>query len=82
MNLYILNDVLYDYTSGMAVIAAESMEQCNQIFIEKFGSDCDAEWAKMKNKRIQEDFNTADVKVLENVNVGGVGVISYVYGGG
>ena len=32
MNLYILNDVLYDYTSGMAVIAAESMEQCNQIF--------------------------------------------------
>ena len=81
MNLYILNDVLYDYTSGMAVIAAESLEQCNQIFIGEFGSDCDAEWAKMKNKRIQEDFDTADVKVIENVNHPS-GVVSYVYVGG
>jgi hypothetical protein len=81
MNLYILNDVLYDYTSGMAVIAAESLEQCNQIFIGEFGSDCDTEWTKMQNKRIQEDFDTAEVKVIENVNHP-AGVVSYVYGGG
>jgi hypothetical protein len=81
MNLYILNDVLYDYTSGMAVIVAESLEHCNQIFIEEFGSGCDAEWAKMQNKRIQEDFDTAEVKVIENVNHP-AGVVSYVYGGG
>lgn len=81
MNLYILNDVLYDYTAGMCVIAAESMEQCNQIFIEEFGSDLDVEWAKMQNKRIQEDFDTADTQVIENVNHP-AGVVSYVHGGG
>ena len=82
MNLYILNDILYDYTSGMAVIAAESMEQCNQIFMEEFGSISDNEYAVTRNEELQKEFETADFKVIENVNVGGVGVISYVYGGG
>ena len=80
MNLYILNDVLYDYTSGMAVIAAESMEQCGQIFIEKFGTGSD--YSKLKsNKERQREFDTADFKVIENVNHP-AGVVSYVYGGG
>ena len=76
MNLYILNDVLYDYTSGMAVIAAESTEQCGQIFIEKFGTGSD-----YSNKERQREFDTADFKVIENVNHP-AGVVSYVYGGG
>ena len=76
MNLYILNDVLYDYTSGMAVIAAESMEQCRQIFIEKFGTGSD-----YSNKERQREFDTADFEVIENVNHP-AGVVSYVYGGG
>jgi len=80
MNLYILNDVLYDYTSGMAVIAAESMEQCNQIFIEKFGGSGDNQYAKTR-VFLQKEFDTADFKVIENVNHP-AGVISYVYGGG
>lgn len=71
MNLYILNDVLYDYTPGMCVIAAESLEQCNQIFIEEFGdSECR-----------QKDLDTARVKVIEGVNHP-VGVVAYEYGGG
>ena len=85
MNLYILNDVLYDYTSGMAVIAAESMEQCNQIFIEKFGrsgdNDIINDYAKTRNEELQKEFDTADFKVIENVNHP-AGVVSYVYGGG
>ena len=36
MKLFILNNVLSDYTSGMAVIAAESKEQCREIFIQEF----------------------------------------------
>ena len=76
MNLYILNDVLYDYTSGMAIIAAESTEQCGQIFIEKFGTGSD-----YSNKERQREFDTADFKVIENVNHP-AGVVSYVYGGG
>ena len=43
MNLYILNDVLYDYTSGMCVIVAESMKQCEELFIEEFGNNIDTE---------------------------------------
>ena len=81
MNLYILNDVLYDYTSGMAVIAAESMEQCNHIFIEQFGRSGDTDYAKTRNEEFQKEFDTADVKVIENVNHP-AGVVSYVYGGG
>jgi hypothetical protein len=81
MNLYILNDVLYDYTSGMAVIAAESMEQCNQIFMEEFGRPGDNDYAVTRNQELQKEFDTADVKVLENVNHPS-GVVSYVYGGG
>jgi hypothetical protein len=81
MNLYILNDVLYDYTSGMAVIAAECTEHCRQIFIEEFGRPGDNDYAKTRNQELQKEFDTADVKVIENVNHPS-GVVSYVYGGG
>lgn len=70
MNLYILKEVLYDYTPGMVIIAAESMSQCEQIFIEEF-----------EGERHQEEFNSADIKVIEGVNHP-AGIISYVYGGG
>jgi len=78
MNLYILNDVLYDYTSGMCVISAESQEQCNQIFMEEFG-DCN-ESDFIKECR-QKEFDHATIKVIEDVNHP-AGVVSYVYGGG
>ena len=81
MNLYILNDVLYDYTSGMAVIAAECTEHCRQIFIEEFGRPGDNDYAVTRNQELQKEFDTADVKVIENVNHPS-GVVSYVYGGG
>ena len=78
INLYILNDVLHDYTAGMAVIVAESMEQCNQIFMEEFCHPNDSDFVKECR---QEDFDTAIVKVIEGVNHA-AGVVSYVYGGG
>lgn len=81
MNLYILNDVLYDYTSGMCVIAAESMPHCEQIFIKEFGSDGGTEYAVSRNEELQKEFDTAEIKVIENVNHP-EGVVSYVYGGG
>ena len=71
-NLYIINEVLYDYTPGMAVIAAPSLERCREIFAERF-------------KRQVDEFDSAitdgDYKVIENVNHD-EGVVSYVYGGG
>jgi hypothetical protein len=67
MNLYILNCVLSDYTDGMAVVSAPSLERCWELFKAEFGQDDDREFAK--------------IKVIENVPQP-EGVVSYVYGGG
>ena len=66
MNLYILNEVLADYTSGMAVIAAPSLDRCWELFEDRFETN-DRKWA--------------EVQVIEGVNHA-EGVVSYVYGGG
>jgi hypothetical protein len=81
MNLYIISDVLYDYTPGMCVIAAESLPRCEQIFMKKFGRNDDSIYAKDHNEEQQKEFNQAAIKVIENVNHP-EGVVSYVYGGG
>lgn len=71
MKLYILNDVLSDYTSGMAVIAAENKDQCRELFIEEFG-----EWNA-------KDFDEcARFTIIESVGIDEAGIIEYVYGGG
>ena len=71
MNLYIINDVLSDYTSGMCVIAAESKEQCREIFTEEFS----APW------HVEEYDKAATITVIENVQHP-AGLVDYVYGGG
>jgi hypothetical protein len=77
MNLYIINEVLYDYTDGMCVIAAESMPRCEELFMKEFGwEDNDRH-----NQAIQKEFNSAPIKVIENINHP-EGIVSYVYGGG
>jgi bifunctional ADP-heptose synthase (sugar kinase/adenylyltransferase) len=70
MNLYIINNVLSDYTSGMVVIAAESKEQCREFFIKEF-SDYHAE----------EFDKYAEFKIIEDVKHP-AGVVAYEYGGG
>ena len=81
MNLYIINEVLYDYTDGMCVIAAESMPQCEQIFMQEFGDVGYSSYEKERNEQLQKEFNSAPIKVIEGVNHP-AGVVSYVYGGG
>ena len=68
-NLYILSDVLADYTGGMAVVAAPSLERCWELFAAEFDE------YELKNAK------NAKVKVIEGVNHA-EGVVSYVYGGG
>lgn len=70
MNLYIINEVLSDYTVGMAVIAAESKEQCREFFIKEFTEFHAEEYDKY-----------AEFTVIEGVNIP-AGVVQYVYGGG
>jgi len=70
MNLYIINNILSDWTSGMVVIAAESKEQCREVFMKEFGGDYYTD----------EFDNYATFTVIEGVNHD-AGVIDYVYGG-
>ena len=77
MNLYIINEVLYDYSDGMCVIAAESLPRCEQIFMKEF-AEGESDYGKECR---QKEFNEAPIKVIENVNHP-EGVVSYVYGGG
>ena len=71
MKLFILNNVLSDWTSGMAVIAAESKEQCRELFIKEVG------------EYYADEFdNCAKFTVIESVGLDEAGVISYEYGGG
>lgn len=79
MNLYIINEVLYDYTDGMCVIAAESLPRCEQVFIEEFTDPRDSDFIKECR---QNEFNEASIKVIENVPYEKEEVVSYVYGGG
>ena len=70
MNLYVLEGVLADYTGGMAVIAAPSLERCWEVF---------AEGLEISNLEHQKRF-CEDVKVIEGVNHA-EGVVSFMYGG-
>jgi hypothetical protein len=74
MNLYIINEVLTDYTSGMVVIAAESIDRAREIFV-----DNDQFFGELA------EFNAATMRgfyrVIEGVNHP-EGVVSYVFGGG
>ncbi len=70
MKLFIINNVLSDYTSGMVVIAAESKEQCRELFVQEFSEYHADEFDKY-----------AKFTVIENVEHA-AGVVAYEYGGG
>ena len=71
MKLFIINNVLCDWTAGMAVIAAESMIQCRELFIKEVGE-----------YYAEEYDNHATFTVIESVGLDEAGVVEYVYGGG
>ena len=74
MNLYIINEVLYDYTDGMVVIAAASLERARLLFRAKFGD----------GRALEEFDESIACGVYKTLQVVGQpeGIVSYVYGGG
>ena len=70
MKLFIINNVLSDYTSGMVVIAAESKDQCRELFIKEFSEYHAEEFDKY-----------ATFNVIESVGLDEAGIVDYVYGG-
>lgn len=72
INLYIIDEVLSDYTAGMVVIAAPSLERCRELFVEEFHWYVD---------EFDSSIKDGDYKVLQVVDQP-EGVVSHVYGGG
>ena len=70
MKLFIINNVLSDYTSGMVVIAAESKDQCRELFIKEFSE-----------YHAKEFDEYATFNVIESVGLDEAGIVDYVYGG-
>ena len=73
-NLYIIKEVLNDYTSGMVVIAAPSLDRARELYLAEFG----------ETGNTVDEFDTA-IKcewytVLQVVDQP-EGIVSYVYGG-
>ena len=77
MNLYIIEDILSDYTFGMAVIAAPSLERCRELFVAEFIAYSDA-------RELSEYDNAIENGAYKVLSVVGQpeGVVSYVHGGG
>ena len=75
MNIYVINEVLIDYSSGMAVIAAPDLARCRELFLAEFN------WPARHQDQFDASISNGDFKVIENVNEA-EGIISYVYGGG
>jgi hypothetical protein len=73
MNIYILNDVLKDFSYGMVVLAAETKEHARDVWCQEFGHvDVREDYAS--------DFDNAKITVIEGADCP-AGMISYVYGG-
>ena len=77
-NLYIINNILSDFTPGIAVISAPSLERCRELFTEEFVIDRFDE--KYKLPEYDKAIKDNDYKLIENVNHP-EGIISYVFGG-
>jgi hypothetical protein len=75
MNLYIITEVLYDYTDGMVVIAAADLDRCREIFAEEFDIGIGNQMSEF-----DEAIKSGAYKVLQVVGQS-EGVVSYVYGG-
>lgn len=72
MNLYIIHNVLYDYTAGMVVIAASSLERCRELFEKEFG------WHVKEYDDAIKNNSYSVYQVVDEEE----GVKDYVYGGG
>lgn len=74
MNLYIIENVFWDYTPGMVCIVAKDLDQCRDLYKETFV-------ANSAIKEYDEAIRNNHYKVLKVVDET-PRIVSYVYGGG
>ena len=83
MNLYIVCEVLYDYTGGMVAIKARDIEQATEFFKEWIQSSGLIDW-----EDYVDEFNTSvragyyHELVLSTKDTHKPGVVTQVWGGG
>ena len=79
MFIFVFEDVLTDYTSGMAVIAAESLRQAQELAHAEFGGRFDT-----LEQFLEDDDGEGFRRETACYPTQGVsaGVLHYVYGGG
>jgi hypothetical protein len=77
-NLYIIQDVLWDYTDGMVVIIASNLDECRSLFIDEFvcGACSDSRIEEYDASIAKNEYKVIPVSVNEESRV-----VSYVYGG-
>ena len=75
MKMFVFQDVLRDYTAGMAMIAAETLEEAQRFAFEAFYTDQSFE-VFVKNGW---DIADGEYELNEQVEPG---IKHYVYGGG
>ena len=73
-NLYIITNVLYDWTSGMAVISSPSLERCRELFFEEFDEH-------YESISYDSAIGKGCYQCYENVNIP-EGILQWVRGGG
>ena len=77
MKLFIIQEILIDYTSGMVVIAANDKDECREIFLKEFVD----ENGGFIYSSYKTEFDNAVFKVIESVGIDEPGLVDYIYGG-
>lgn len=70
-NLYIVEEVLWDYTPGMVLIIASNLDECREIYFSEFSNEEEYDKAiKDKNYKVVPVGDNEESRI-----------VSYVYGG-
>jgi hypothetical protein len=80
MNMYVFEDVLWDYTSGMVVIAAEDLVEAQAIAFKEFNYRKENTLADFLEQ--QAGFKEARGEHPLAAGFNQVGILHAVYGGG
>jgi ribonuclease HIII len=82
MKLFIIQEILIDYTSGMVVIAANDKDECREIFLKEFVDENSVdENGGFIYSNYKTEFDNAVFKVIESVGIDEPGLVDYIYGG-
>lgn len=77
MKLFVFEDVLEDYTSGMAVVIAKNLSSARQLCFDKFGYENKiSTWLNKNEPGFKKPTQVIEVSETEIPRI-----VSFVYGG-